>query len=108
MFTVSLKIVLVYLFGFFLSSKIFSRPFHLWYIMPITLYPFTSSRWRLGFMVAAILMVTLDTTPYLHFPQGFIGPLALDRLRDGLRFAPMMLLLVLSAKLPVRPGKMRG
>lgn len=97
-----IKITLVYLFALFLSSKILSRPFHIWYVPLIAIYPFKNLKTQLMFIIGALLMLALDTSPYLKVPPLMVGPLSLDRIRDLCRFLPMAVLLYLSVKLPVR------
>jgi hypothetical protein len=82
-------IVLMFLFTLFLSSKVLSRPFHIWYVPFICLFPFASRKEQLIAMGMALWMLTLDTSQYLKFPQLSIGQLAFDRVRDFLRFLPM-------------------
>jgi hypothetical protein len=83
----------MYFFVLFLSSKVLSRPFHIWYIPLISLFPFIRTRQQIASMALALLMIVLDTTPWIKLPDVRIwGVLALDRLRDAARFTPMMVL----------------
>jgi hypothetical protein len=91
-----LKVSLMYFIVLFLSSKILSRPFHLWYIPLIVMYPFKHAKQQLLAMGLALLMVVLDTTPWITVPDIRLGGvLALDRIRDGFRFGPMICFLAL-------------
>lgn len=94
-FTVFLRTSLLYLFTLFLTGKTFSSPFHIWYIPLLTLYPFRSFQKQLGIFALAMLMLGLDTTPYLAAPKNvFLGMFPLTRFRDALRFIPMVLCIV--------------
>ena len=101
-----IQITLVYLFALLLSSKIFSRPFHIWYVPIIALYPFKTLRRQLLFIMGALLMLALDTSPYLVFPKEVAG-MPMERFRDALRFIPMMILLYSSIRLRINPVKMK-
>lgn len=102
-----MQVTLVYLFALLLSSKILSRPFHIWYVPMIALYPFKTWRRQLLFIMGALLMLALDTSPYLAFPKAIAG-VPMERFRDALRFIPMMLLLYSSIRLRVNAVKMKG
>lgn len=108
-----IKITLVYFFTIFLTSKIFSRPFHLWYVPLIAIYPFKNWKIQVTYIIGAVVMLALDTTPWLQVPQLYLGPVPVQRLRDLWRFIPMVVLLLASIRLPepvfsfkAAPGKM--
>src|SRR3989344_2848590 len=95
-----LQITLIYIFTVFLSSKIFSNPFHIWYLPLLSLYPFRSLRQQLGCYGLAILLLMLDTTPWLRAPMGAVmGPVSWSTVRGISRFVPMWLLWYLSLRL---------
>lgn len=99
-FKLMLKITLVYIFVVFLTGKIFSRPFHLWYVPIITIYPFKSIRTQIIYYLSAAWMLLLDTTGFIKVStRPLFGPISLSRIRDFTRFVPMMLLLRLSTRL---------
>ncbi|OGV96073.1 hypothetical protein A2W24_00860 [Microgenomates group bacterium RBG_16_45_19] len=102
-----IKYTLVYMFTIFLTSKIFSRPFHLWYVPLITIYPFKQVKTQLIFMGWALLLLALDTTPYLTVPPLMLGLVPLQRIRDVWRFIPLLMMLVMAIRLP-RPAPSRG
>jgi len=86
-------LVLSYVFMFFLTTKTFSSPFHIWYIPLLAIYPFTTQRSRIAVFLGALLMLGLDTTPYLKAPAGYLfNTIPFYHLRDALRFIPMILM----------------
>lgn len=97
-----LKIALIYVFTIFLTGKIFSQPFHIWFIPLITLYPFKSIKKQLIFMLLAIWLLIIDTTPWIRLNETLmvINPLPLKFFTYSFRFLPMFILLGLSYKLP--------
>ena len=98
----SLKISLIYIFTIFLTGKVFSQPFHIWCLPLITIFPFKSLKQQLSFMVLAIWLLIIDTTPWISINelQPFIGPLPMKFPLYLARFIPMIILLCLSFKLP--------
>ncbi len=89
-----LPLVMVYIFVFFLTTKTFSSPFHLWYVPLLTIYPFRSLKKRWFAYFFALLMLGLDTSPYLKVPNTVVlYPITLPHLRDMFRFIPMFILL---------------
>jgi hypothetical protein len=101
-FAFSLKLTLIFIFTLFLTGKIFSQPFHLWYLPLIVLFPFQQVKAQLTFMVLALWLLIVDTTPWIRlhpntFPGGELGMTFVSGLW---RFVPMALLLYLSLRLP--------
>ncbi len=99
----SLKIALIFIFTVFLSGKIFSQPFHLWYIPLIALFPFKKIKKQLTFIILALILIIVDTTPWIRLPEALviIYPLPLKFFSYLLlRYVPMTSLLFLSIKLP--------
>lgn len=93
----SLQITLIYILTTFITSKVFSSPFHIWYVPLITLYPFKSRQRQLIFIISAFIMLSLDTTPYIKVSQTpILGPISLDRIRGGFRFLPMLSMLAIT------------
>jgi len=102
-YTFSLKLALIYIFTIFFTAKIFSQPFHLWYIPLITLFPFKKLKTQLTFIFLALLLLIVDTTPWITLNEQLM---VISQLRLKffsylfLRYLPMAALLVLSFKLP--------
>lgn len=98
-----IKIALIYIFTIFLTGKIFSQPFHLWFIPLIALFPFKNLKSQLVFMLLALWLLVIDTTPWIRLNEQLtiISPLPLKFFSYlFLRYVPMTALLGLSFKLP--------
>lgn len=94
-YAAALKISLVYFLTTFFTAKIFSQPFHLWSVPLIALFPFKSTRQQLSMMALVLLLLIVDTTPWIRYPVEYkLYAYAL------LRYAPLAGLLWLSLKLP--------
>ncbi len=91
----SIKISLIFFLTMFFTAKIFSQPFHLWYVPLIALYPFKSVKMQLMMMGLALLLLIVDTTPWIRYPADYKFYAYLF-----LRYLPMGGLLWLSFKLP--------
>lgn len=91
-FEMLLRVSLMYIFAIFLTGKTFSSPFHIWYVPLLTLYPFRSTKTQIFAYLLALLMLGLDTTPFLTAPK------QLQFFRDALRFIPMGILFVMFAR----------
>ncbi len=99
----SLKISLIYIFTIFLTGKVFSQPFHIWFIPLIALFPFKSIKKQLSFIALATWLLVIDTTPWLNFiDEGamVVEPIPAKFFIYLARFLPMFILLFLSLKLP--------
>ena len=99
----AIKISLVYFLTMFFTAKIFSQPFHLWLIPLIALFPFKSTRSQLIMMGLVMMLLIVDTTPWIKLPEQLmvIKPLPLKFFSYLLlRYVPMASLLWLSIKLP--------
>ena len=108
-FFIALRTYGLYVFTLFLTAKIFSQPFHIWYLPLIALLPLKRKSFFV-FYGAFALMVLLDTTETfrvgteLQIWQG----IPLKMIRDSLRFVPMIYLLFAFFKLEnitLEPGK---
>jgi len=101
-FVFSLKVCLIFIFTLFSTGKIFSQPFHIWYIPLIALFPFKSIKKKLTFMGLATWLLIKDTTPWvvLNGNKFFIKPIKVNFISSLMRFIPMFILLFLSFKLP--------
>lgn len=91
----SIKISLIFFLTMFFTAKIFSQPFHLWYVPLIALFPFKSIKMQLMMMSLALLLLIVDTTPWIRYPAAYKFYAYLF-----LRYVPMAGLLWLSTKLP--------
>jgi len=99
----SLKISLIFILTIFFTGKIFSQPFHLWYIPLITLFPFKNIKQQLSFIVLAFLLLVVDTTDWIRLNEQLmvLNPLPLKFFSYlFLRYVPMAVLLILTCKLP--------
>src|SRR3972149_4778872 len=99
----AIKISLVYFLTMFFTAKIFSQPFHLWLIPLIALFPFKSTTSQLIMMGLVMMLLIVDTTPWIKLPEQLmvIKPLPLKFFSYLLlRYVPMASLLWLSIKLP--------
>lgn len=92
-----IKISLIFFLTIFFTAKIFSQPFHLWYVPLIALYPFKSIKHQLAMIALALFLLIVDTTPWIRYPAAYKFYAYLF-----LRYLPMAGLLWLSVKLPNR------
>jgi hypothetical protein len=101
-YTLALKLALIYIFTIFLTGKVFSQPFHLWFIPLIVLFPFKSIKQQLSFILLGTWLLIIDTTPWIRVDESMIiiPPLPLKFFVYLLRFIPMFILLFKSYKLP--------
>lgn len=96
-YAAAIKISLIYFLTIFFTAKIFSQPFHLWYVPLIALYPFKSTKLQLSMIGLALLLLIVDTTPWIRYPAEYKFQAYLF-----LRYVPMGLLLWQSIKLPLK------
>ncbi len=90
---------MVYIFTLFLTAKIFSQPFHIWYIPVVVLLPYRSiHRWLLV-IALCFLMILLDMTTVLHIKHNFLlfGTIEIALIRDVFRFIPMGIILYIAS-----------
>ncbi|MGD9129751.1 MAG: hypothetical protein PVJ09_04680 [Candidatus Woesebacteria bacterium] len=97
-FHLLLKIYGLYIFILFLTAKIFSQPFHIWYLPVLALLQFKKEKHWYFMIALVLLMLLLDMTTILAIPK-------LDCIRDykkyiqivrgGMRFLPMLVMIVL-------------
>jgi len=91
---------LIYFFTLFLTGKVFSQPFHIWYIPLLAIFPFANIKKQLLMYILVLWLIIIDTTQLIKFPEMvLIVPLTIDFLRSLLRFVPMFSMLILSFKL---------
>ncbi|HKZ35421.1 MAG TPA: hypothetical protein VJ242_01785 [Patescibacteria group bacterium] len=99
----AIKISLIYFLTMFFTAKIFSQPFHLWLIPLLALFPFKSTKIQLLMMGLVMMLLVVDTTPWIKLPEQLmvINPLPLKFFSYLLlRYLPLGALLWLSIKLP--------
>ena len=95
-----IQITLVYFFVLFLTGKVFSQPFHIWYVPLLAMFPFTKTKQQLTMYLLALWLIIMDTTRLIKFPDMIlIAPLTIDFVRSLLRFLPMIILLIMSIKI---------
>lgn len=94
-YALAIKISLIFFLTMFFTAKIFSQPFHLWYVPLIALFPFKSVKMQLTMIGLALLLLIVDTTPWIRYPADYKFYAYLF-----LRYLPMAGLLWLSIKLP--------
>jgi len=110
-YMLAVKMTLVYVFTFFLASKVYSQPFPIWTIPLVALVPFTNTKKQVKMMLFCLLLIVIDTTNYLNLGtfglRTFWGPLTFGFLRSIIKFGTMAVLLGMSVRLPVRE-KLQG
>lgn len=95
LYTLLLKIYAVFIFVLFLTAKIFSQPFHIWYMPLIMLFPWKKT-WQWGVVFGCmLLMILLDMTPWLSVPREWVigGVVPVSMIRNSFRFLPMLVVL---------------
>jgi hypothetical protein len=82
----------LYLFTLFITAKIFSQPFHMWYLPLVAMYPWRSWKTAKIAMFFSTLLILMDITTLLSFPENwYILPnLKVRLVRDLFRFLPMV------------------
>jgi hypothetical protein len=82
---------LVYFMAIFFTNKVFSSPFHIWYVPLITLLPLESIKTQLWLMAGSFWTFLLDTTPWIKMPDVKLGQIVpAVRIRDLTRFIPFV------------------
>jgi hypothetical protein len=84
----------MYVFYLFIFAKIFSQPFHIWYLPLVILLPFSNKRVWYFTILLALLMISLDLTTWLHIKNNFLlfNTIEIAIIRDSFRFIPMFIL----------------
>lgn len=104
-----LKITLIYIFTFFLTSKIYSQPFPIWLIPLISIYPFKNYKFQVLYMILACFAILIDTTNLFNFGSFdlkiFIYPLTYGFIRQTVKFTILAILLYKSIKLPLKNNR---
>lgn len=85
---------MLYIFTLFITAKIFSQPFHIWYLPVLALLPFRNKKKWYGTIFLALLMILLDMTTFLHIKTNFRvgGVVEIAIVRDLFRFIPMFII----------------
>jgi hypothetical protein len=89
-----LLIYSMYIFYLFIFAKIFSQPFHIWYIPPFILFPFANKKTCYLVLALCVWMITLDLTTWLHIKENFLvfNTIEIALIRDSFRFIPMFVI----------------
>ncbi len=90
-----LKMYGVYVFLLFITAKIFSQPFHIWYMPFVVLFPFLPKKLKYVAISSMFLMVLLDMTELLHTK---VDSEFIKQLRSSLRFIPMFIMVWIFSK----------
>ncbi|MBW7955683.1 hypothetical protein H3C66_03025 [Patescibacteria group bacterium] len=67
-----MKVTLIFIFGYFMTNKVFSTPYHLWYLPLLVVYPYRSWKERTFFyvIVAVFLGVATSRIPSIEVVKG--------------------------------------
>ena len=89
-----LLIYSMYIFYLFIFAKIFSQPFHIWYIPPFILFPFVNKKTWYLVLALCVWMIALDLTTWLHIKENFLvfNTIEIAIIRDSFRFIPMFVI----------------
>lgn len=66
-----MKVTLLFIFGYFLTNKVFSTPYHLWYLPLLVVYPYKSWKERAFFFITSAVFLSVATT---RIPSWQIAP----------------------------------
>jgi hypothetical protein len=58
-----MKATLIFIFSYFLANKVFSTPYHLWYVPFIVIYPYRSWKERAFFFITSGIFLSVATSP---------------------------------------------
>lgn len=58
-----MKVTLVFIFGYFLTNKVFSTPYHLWYLPLLVIYPYRNWKERLSIFGVTAIFLGVATSP---------------------------------------------
>lgn len=101
-----MKVTLIFIFSYFLTNKVFSTPYHLWYVPLLAVYPYRSMRERLYFFVTSgvYLTVAMSPLPSIEVFKGFFINTSLPVVTQ----IPATLLLFVGAYRLAVPEKEKG
>jgi hypothetical protein len=100
-YMLKVKTMLVYLWLFLLTAKLFSPPFNLWYLCTVAVYPFFKFKKQLLFYLLVLWSMALNMTNWIELGWGpFIGPFNMAFAKGLLRFVPILVLFVFTLGLP--------
>ena len=58
-----MKVTLIFIFSYFLTNKVFSTPYHLWYLPLLTVFPYHNWKERAFFFTTAAVFLSVAMTP---------------------------------------------
>jgi len=58
-----MKTTLLFIFIYFITNKVFSTPYHLWYLPLLTVYPYKNNKERAFFFSVATIFLAVATSP---------------------------------------------
>lgn len=58
-----MKVTLLFIFGYFLTNKVFSTPYHLWYLPLLVVFPYRNWKERAFFFVTGAIFLGVATSP---------------------------------------------
>jgi hypothetical protein len=94
-----IKATLIYFLVLFMTTKVFSSPFHIWYVTLLAMFPYRYLINQIGLFLLSFFMLGLDTTTYFKVSATkMFGPFLLERIRDAFRFVPMMVMIWLISR----------
>ena len=109
-FLLLLKMSLIYVLVFYLSSKIYSQPFPIWLIPLGSIALFYNKKRQIIFYLLICFLLIIDTTNLLNLREFgykiFIYPLNFNFLRGVIKFLVITALLILSLKIPIENRKL--
>jgi len=101
LFFVNYKMTFLYVFTFFIFSKIYSQPFPIWTVPLIAIFPYRDVKKLVLMMGLSLILLVIDTTNYWNLgvyglEPLFGGPLTIGFLRSLLKFGVIGALLITS------------
>lgn len=88
-----MKVTLLFIFAYMTTNKVFSTPYHLWYLPLLVVYPYKSQGQRLWFFFWAAIFAGVATS---RIPSVQVGPFFLDAALPVFAQVPACLILLAS------------
>lgn len=88
-----MKVTLLFIFAYMTTNKVFSTPYHLWYLPLLVIYPYRHQKERLWFFFWAAIFAGVATT---RIPSVQVGPFFLDAALPVFAQVPACLILLIS------------